>query len=307
MMPEDILMAYKYDLPENMSGYWGSVGIRVKGGDDYFWYPITSTAKSDLEKGIHNEVIAIPCMNNRVLVLNMKNINEVILLDDACDRPGTDSWSSPINHEDVPQAVYDALYDLPTFSGEHMRQDVSPILQDLTQQVIKELGWDEDILFHLLYRTIIHFADGYSIEKSVSYYYDANSISGLDELIFSVYMMDADQDQINRIIEIEDNGGERSFINLDNVSFFDIPGRSSQYFVQSMKRYARWMTIEAAFGKSKHGEAYISMECGGRADKGGNEYENSILARNSSTCSMSVWPMWRWSRLEKRAWGLNLS
>lgn len=74
-----------------------------------------------------------------------------------------------------------------------------------------------------------------------------------------------------------------------------------------MKRYARWMTIEAAFGKSKHGEAYISMECGGRADKGGNEYENSILARNSSTCSMSVCPMWRWSRLEKRAWGLNLS
>lgn len=38
-------------------------------------------------------------------------------------------------------------------------------------------------------------------------------------------MIDADKDQINRIIEIEDNGGERSYINLDNVSFFDIPLR----------------------------------------------------------------------------------
>lgn len=233
MMPENILMAYKYDLPENMSGYWGNVGIRVKGGDDYFWYPITSAAKSDLEKVIHNEVIVIPCMNNRVLVLNMKKINEVILLDDACDRPGTDSWSSPINHEDVPQAVYDALYDLPTFSGEHMRQDVSPTLQDLTRQVIKELGWDEDILFHLLYRTIIHFADGHSVEKSVLYSYDANSISGLDDFIFSVYMMDAYQDQINRIIEIEDDGGERSFINLDNVSFFDIPLREIELVLRA--------------------------------------------------------------------------
>lgn len=77
----------------------------------------------------------------------------------------------------------------------------------------------------MLYRTIIHFADGHSIEKSVLYYYDANSISGLDDFIFSVYMIDADKDQINRIIEIEDNGGERSYINLDNVSFFDIPLR----------------------------------------------------------------------------------
>ena len=227
MMPEEILMAYKYDLPEYMSGYWGSVGIRIKGGDDCFWYPITNAARSDLKKVIHSEVIVIPCMNNRVLVLNMKKINEVILLDDACDSPGSDSWSSPINHEDVPQVVYDALYDLPICSDEQIdaRQDVSPALQALTRQVIKELDWDEDTLLHLLYRTIIHFTDGRNIEKYVQYDFDANNISGLDELIFSVYMMAADQDQANKIIELEESGGEKSFINFENVSFFDIPLR----------------------------------------------------------------------------------
>lgn len=55
--------------------------------------------------------IIVPCMDNKLLYLNMRNVNNIVLLDDACDSPGFANWDSSVNCGEIPQVVYESLDD----------------------------------------------------------------------------------------------------------------------------------------------------------------------------------------------------
>ena len=55
------------DALDEISGFWGHVGIKLCGIDKYMWYPINSNTRKMIYKGIDEELMVIPCMNNKVL------------------------------------------------------------------------------------------------------------------------------------------------------------------------------------------------------------------------------------------------
>lgn len=82
--PQFSEMEYYMDMKDaldEISGFWGHVGIKLCGIDKYMWYPINSNTRKMIYKGIDEELMVIPCMNNKVLFLNInrrvrKELNE---------------------------------------------------------------------------------------------------------------------------------------------------------------------------------------------------------------------------------------
>ena len=90
----DVLMKNKeLNRNEEISGFWGHIGIMPRNGHEYKWYPITKNVRADFYNEIDRKSIVITCMNNKVLYLNMKNINKIVLIDDDCDGAYDCNWS----------------------------------------------------------------------------------------------------------------------------------------------------------------------------------------------------------------------
>ncbi len=50
-------------------------------------------------------------MNNKLLLLNLNEVEQIVLLDEACDPPSFANWDSAISEGEIPLAVYEALED----------------------------------------------------------------------------------------------------------------------------------------------------------------------------------------------------
>lgn len=81
-----------------MAGFWGHVGLRPAASDEYLWFPITNSTYQRVCNCESQERIVIPCMNNKVLLVNLRNIDELVLLDEACDSPGFANWDPVTLH-----------------------------------------------------------------------------------------------------------------------------------------------------------------------------------------------------------------
>ena len=72
---------------------------------------------------MEKERIIVPCMDNKVLLLYMPNIKEIILLDEACDDPHDMNWDPNVTIRNVPLAIYEALDDYIYLDDNDSRKD----------------------------------------------------------------------------------------------------------------------------------------------------------------------------------------
>ena len=72
---------------QSPGGFWGHLGILVQGQPKYLWFPITSYTRQLVYKNSTEKYMAIPCMDNSLLLINCDKIEELVLLDEACDSP----------------------------------------------------------------------------------------------------------------------------------------------------------------------------------------------------------------------------
>ena len=96
-----------------IDGFWGNLGIKIKGQKKSRWYPITQKTYEDTYMSIQNEVkwIKVETLNNKKLLINKQNIKKFSLVDEACDSVPDDwdlQWDAYDGNSDV---AYDCLYD----------------------------------------------------------------------------------------------------------------------------------------------------------------------------------------------------
>ena len=60
--------------------FWGYIGIKLNAYTEIKYYPITFNTMEYIYKCICNDQIIIPCLNNKVLFLNMKNIQKICFI-----------------------------------------------------------------------------------------------------------------------------------------------------------------------------------------------------------------------------------
>ncbi len=114
------LCSYEPKISEDIEidGFWGHLGLKVKGQNKSRWYPITQKTYEDIYLAIQNESkwIYAETLNNKKLLINKQNIKKFSLVDDACDEVSDDwelQWDACYGDCDV---AYDCLYEY--ISGE---------------------------------------------------------------------------------------------------------------------------------------------------------------------------------------------
>ena len=132
------------DLGYN-SGFWGHVGILPVGSKLYHWFPITGNVRNQIYDDIDSlEYLIIPCMNNKLLFLNMANIKQIRLLDEACDEPVDANWDSDVDFGEIPPVIYEALEDYDRSDDDSNIDDtMSPKFRELIKRFLEMKKWDE--------------------------------------------------------------------------------------------------------------------------------------------------------------------
>lgn len=58
-------------------GYWGHLGLRLKGQNNYMWFPITAFTRNLIDQVRQREFMAVPCMDNSLLLIYCEAIEEL--------------------------------------------------------------------------------------------------------------------------------------------------------------------------------------------------------------------------------------
>lgn len=206
------------ELAEN--GFWGHVGILPSSSEKYLWYPITGTARSMVYGWIEHGYLVIPCMNNKVLWINTKNVDRIILLDDACDAPEACNWDQPVDYGETPSVVYESLRDYIDYSdsGEKVPEDViSQNLCEFLDSYVKKNEGTGDILSSEE-AAVFYYAGG----KIEQHHIDFDQEQSLSLEISLIYEF-GDEASDERFLFFQDYDGTENFSNKDNVSIIELP------------------------------------------------------------------------------------
>lgn len=212
----DDLIRFNQD-PEDISGFWGHIGISLDNRDEYLWYPITSNTRAFVYNMISNERVVVPCMNNKVLLLYMPNVKEIILLDDACDQPQHVNWDPKVSCGEIPLVVFESLEDY-IYRYEEDEDKLSEKFIEYLDKLVEHKGWSENDMRKMFNGTTIYYQDGKTRPASIDF---ESSESIIAEIIngfeFGDFEFSAD------ILFFEDMDGSENFINLQNISMVEMP------------------------------------------------------------------------------------
>lgn len=202
---------------KEFSGFWGNIGILLKGQEQYIWFPISGNTRKWIYHTINDELLVVPCMNNKVLFFYMPNVKEVILLDEASDSP----YDENVSCGAIPLVLFEALeeYFMDKLSGESHDDHYTEKLMHCMHEYIAKHDLTEDNFGDLLQQGTIYYADGEA--RFISPDYDReNDIVNQIELVYGYEMSTLE----NSFLFFTDQYEETEvFINMKDVSMIELP------------------------------------------------------------------------------------
>lgn len=204
---------------EDLSGFWGHVGILLSNTEHFLWFPITRGVRKMVYRMMNSERIVIPCMNNKLLFLNMQNIKEIILLDEACDSPDYVNWDEHVDCGEFPLVIYDAIEDY--IYCEEIGEDNSMLsskFKKILDELVQDRGWTEEDLYDMTTLSNIYYIDGKIRTVDIEFGKDET----ISPEISCVYDFGESADAEN-VLYCEDINGAEILINMKNVSMLELP------------------------------------------------------------------------------------
>lgn len=202
-------------------GFWGHVGIQPTSSDEHFWYPITRNTCDRLYREMQSSKrIVIPCMNNKLLYVNLANIKQILLLDEACDEPGFTNWAPSVSCGEIPMVVYEALDDYFEYTKEELieQEAMSERFYAFIQHIVEKEEWTEDTLWNFQ-KISLHYRDGKVLESSIDF---DRSDSIVTEVEFQ-YNFGSDHHCEDTMLSYESWDGAIVFFNPDEIAFIELP------------------------------------------------------------------------------------
>ena len=182
-------------------GFWGHIGILPNSKDEYLWFPISSDVHNYIYDMLHQQLMVIPCMNNKVLLLNMDGINNIVLLDNACNQPDFANWDSTVSEGETPLVIYEALEDY-IYTDTVSKDVISPKFCKALDKLIKQEHWTEENILGILNDITIYFKN----KKTITITSALDMYETLTDAIDSIYDF-GELDSENRIVCFEDTHG----------------------------------------------------------------------------------------------------
>lgn len=208
---------YVGENSQGYSGQWGDIGVQPRNYKHFFWFPITENTREMIYRMMTCKRLVVPCMNNKILILNMENINEIIMLDDACDQPSGVNWKSGEEFEELPLVIYEAMEDYyDDKAGENGL--LSPGLYKIIDKLVEEKKWSEDKIYELMNLSKVYYTD-----EEVRYVnIDFLQSSTIPEEIYNIYSFEEAEFAEEILYGIDNESGERVF-NMKNIAMMELP------------------------------------------------------------------------------------
>lgn len=197
-----------------INGFWGHVGILLKGSEKYRWYPITANTRDMVFHKIDDELLVIPCMDNKILFLYMPNVEEVILSDFDVGEPSDKDWNPAVSCGEMPLVLYEALEDY--CDGE--MEAISGKMKKILECYVEKSGQTENELYYMLKTSVIYYANGK--ERWAQIEFDDDTISETIEEVYGYGMSNVRE----RFFFYSDNtDGSENFLNVKKISMIELP------------------------------------------------------------------------------------
>ena len=207
------------DEGAELSGYWGHLGVMPLGSTQYSWYPITRYEASEVGYSLKGKQAVVPCMNNKLLYLNLEKIKSIVLLDDACDPPAYYNWDYSIGEGEIPLVVYEVLVDYYSRErDENIEAEYSLKLQSLLNHLIEEKKWTDDQIYDLTSGIKIRYADGGVFNNLI----ELGNSSELFAVVNDLYTM-KDAGNTDKYVSFTDWNGAVTYINTGEVAIIEMP------------------------------------------------------------------------------------
>ena len=186
------------------------------------WCTTNSNTRKMIYKGIDEELMVIPCMNNKVLFLNMSNIEDITLSDFDADTPSGKNWDEHVSCGEIPLVVYEALEDYEENSQVTLYNDTenSTELYKYLMEYVRKNGWTEEDIFQLLNTSVFYYLDGRKKSTIIDFYQDSDDIIETIEMVYGYDFTDIEQ---NFMFYIDAHDETENFVNLKGISMMELP------------------------------------------------------------------------------------
>lgn len=141
-------------------------------------------------------------MDNKVLYLNMENIDKIVLLDDACDGPYDLDWSHDISEGEIPLVIYEVLEDYALCNGDEISQEFLNVID----RIVKKYNWSEEEIEDIINNVKIHYNDGREEIDSIMF----DESDNISDFVSYLYVYE-DYEEDEKILFILDMVKEKSF------------------------------------------------------------------------------------------------
>lgn len=154
-------------LDADPSRFWGHLGILPNNSTEFYWFPITGYTKKSIYDTMFDNRIVVPCMNNKVVLLNSRNIKQIVFWGRDCSPPQYANWNSSISSKDLPLAFYEALYD--SLSPDH-QLSTNTLSDRLKRKILDflDIAGKDEIQKMLFESRIIH-NDRYVVREEIDF------------------------------------------------------------------------------------------------------------------------------------------
>lgn len=218
-------IAFQYDVRNmncNISGFWGHFGIKPCGSNEFIWYPISGDVRKMIIRLMDSDRIVVPCMNNRLLYLNMDNVKEMVLLDDSCDAPDFGNWNHNVSSGEIPMVVYEALEDYFYHEidpdDDEIKKTMSNKFISFMNRFVKEKQWDESEMENIISGVTTYYVDGQKEMTDIDY----NESENISEEIDNVYDFEGDIYE-EKNLYYHNLQGAMIIINVNKIAMIELP------------------------------------------------------------------------------------
>lgn len=206
------------DKYEDIGSFWKTLGILLNGCDDYLWFPVTNLVLDNLNAARTQKWLVLPCMGNKVLLINRAHVKEMIFVDEADMGPAGYDWDTIEAVAFIPQVIIESLddYILKDFAA-LPSSEASDKFKETMDLYFEKYGWNEDEIYRLSRYSTVYFADGSNRVEGIDLSGSERVLDIIDEVFFWRF------DEIDKLIQYYDMEGSIYLINADNVAMMEFP------------------------------------------------------------------------------------
>jgi transcriptional regulator with XRE-family HTH domain len=154
-----------FSLDDGDEHFWGHFGVLLAGEKYTRWYPITLKQANQVDVAISRispdePWLAVSTLNNRMLLINVPKVHRIHMLDDNADEVANDwelGWDSYQGHS---LEVYRALANWAMAISDDEDEGSSKTFKEGLDELIKEEGLTEDLVYERVIDTHLHFTNG---------------------------------------------------------------------------------------------------------------------------------------------------